>query len=55
MKKEKKILAPEVEEVQEWDLNQQFGIFPENINLTQNIGCVGGKKKKDSDPKFNKN
>jgi hypothetical protein len=48
MKKENKTSKPESEEIQEWDLTQEFGIFPKDISLTQNIGCVGGKNKKGS-------
>ncbi len=30
---------------EEWDL-RGMGILPEDIALTQNIGCVGGKAQK---------
>jgi hypothetical protein len=43
MKKKKKPIEPIASE---WDLSENFGIFPEGISLTQNIGCVGGKSKK---------
>jgi hypothetical protein len=54
MKKESKTPKPESTEIQEWDLSQPFGIFPDDISLTQNIGCVGGKKKKEPSVKPNK-
>lgn len=54
MKKESINPKPESPEIQEWDLSQSFGIFPEDISLTQNIGCVGGKKKKEPNVKPNK-
>jgi plastocyanin domain-containing protein len=54
MKKQPKAPKPESPEIQEWDLSQQHGIFPDDISLTQNIGCVGGKKKKESSSKPNK-
>lgn len=47
MKKSKKLL----ETAQEWDLSQGMGILPEDISFTQNIGCVGGKPKKQEIPK----
>jgi hypothetical protein len=52
----KKPDSPKTEslEIQEWDLSQPFGIFPNDISLTQNIGCAGGKKKKESAQKPNK-
>lgn len=31
-------------EAEEWDLSQGMGILPEDVPLTQNIGCVGSKK-----------
>jgi len=31
-------------EAEEWDLGQGMGILPDDIPLTQNIGCVGSKK-----------
>jgi hypothetical protein len=34
------------EQAEEWDLTQGMGIFPPDISLTQNIGCVGNKKEK---------
>lgn len=37
-------------EAGEWDLSQGMGIFPDDISLTQNIGCVGGKSKKEVKP-----
>lgn len=33
----------EQEEAPEWELSQGMGILPDDIPLTQNIGCVGGK------------
>lgn len=41
--KKKKI---EPEEASEWDLSQGMGILPDDVSLTQNIGCVGGKPAK---------
>lgn len=38
-------------EAEEWDLSQGMGIFPDDISLTQNIGCVGGSGKKPSSEK----
>ena len=35
-------------EAEEWDISEGMGILPDEINLTQNIGCVGGKPKKPS-------
>ncbi|GAB3227913.1 hypothetical protein J0A67_14890 [Algoriphagus aestuariicola] len=32
--------------VEEWDLSEGMGILPNDIGLTQNIGCVGGKNPK---------
>lgn len=43
MKKKKITQEPVVEE---WDFSEGFGILPTDISLTQNIGCVGGKSKK---------
>ncbi len=37
-------------EAEEWDLSQGMGIFPDDISLTQNIGCVGGQSKKEVKP-----
>ncbi len=54
MKKESKNAKPGSPEIQEWDLNQSLGIFPDDISLTQNIGCVGGKKKKEPSSKAKK-
>ncbi len=34
----------------EWDLSQGMGILPDDISLTQNIGCVSGKSKKEVKP-----
>jgi len=34
---------PEQEEASEWDLSEGMGILPDDISLTQNIGCVGSK------------
>ena len=31
---------------EEWDLSEGMGILPDDIPLTQNIGCVGGKTPK---------
>ena len=31
---------------EEWDLSEGMGIIPNDVSLTQNIGCVGGKTKK---------
>lgn len=48
MKKPKK----QLKEVEEWDLSQGMGILPDEVSLTQNIGCVGDRKAKpkNSDP-----
>ena len=35
---------PQESEAGEWDLSQGMGILPDDIPLTQNIGCVGSKK-----------
>lgn len=40
----------EESEAEEWDLSQGMGILPDNVSLTQNIGCVGGKNKKEISP-----
>ncbi len=53
MKKENKTPKPELDEIQDWDLTEDFGIFPRDISLTQNIGCVGNKKKEQA-PKVKK-
>jgi hypothetical protein len=37
-------------EAEEWDLRQGMGILPDDIPLTQNIGCVGSKSKKEAKP-----
>ena len=42
MKKQK----PKDRHAEEWDLSEGMGILPDNLSLTQNIGCVGGKPKK---------
>ena len=44
MKKKKESSPPE-----EWDPRQGMGILPEDIPLTQNIGCVSGKTSKSTD------
>jgi hypothetical protein len=31
---------------EEWDLSEGMGILPDDVSLTQNIGCVGGGNKK---------
>lgn len=41
---------PEQEEASEWDLTQGMGILPDDVPLTQNIGCVGGKPSKPEKP-----
>ena len=38
------------EAAEEWDLSNGMGIFPDDISLTQNIGCVGGKTSKPEKP-----
>lgn len=48
-KPEPKLVVQE-SEAEEWDLSQGMGIFPDDISLTQNIGCVGGKNKKELEP-----
>jgi hypothetical protein len=55
MKKNSKPTTPKQPEIQEWDLDQSFGIMPDDISLTQNIGCVGGKKRKETPKKAQKN
>ncbi len=49
-KSENPKLKVQESEADEWDLSQRMGIFPEVISLTQNIGCVGGKSKKEVKP-----
>ncbi len=41
---------PQESEAEEWDLSQGMGIFPNDISLTQNIGCVSSKSKKEVKP-----
>ena len=41
---------PEQEIASEWDLSQGMGILPDDLSLTQNIGCVGGKPAKAEKP-----
>lgn len=49
MKSNKSKKSPEKEtESEEWDISKGMGIFPDDISFTQNIGCVGGKTKKES-------
>ncbi len=43
--KGKKTTEKEIE-AEEWDISEGMGILPDDIPLTQNIGCVGGKSKK---------
>ena len=38
---------------EDWDLENGMGILPEDISLTQNIGCVGGGKKSKSNKSSN--
>jgi len=45
MKSQKKT-KPEQEEATDWDLSEGMGVLPDDISLTQNIGCVGGKPAK---------
>lgn len=45
-KPEKLKLKGQEKEAEEWDLSQGMGILPDDISLTQNIGCVGSKSKK---------
>ena len=33
---------------EDWDLNEDFGIIPKAISITQNIGCVRDTSKKSS-------
>lgn len=42
MKKQKK----PAELAEEWDFSQGMGILPDDVPLTQNIGCAGGKSQK---------
>lgn len=37
---------------EEWDLSRGMGIFPDDISLAQNIGCVGGSDKKSTSKKI---
>ncbi len=43
MKKKK---LPQEPIATEWDFSEGFGILPTDVSLTQNIGCVGVKSKK---------
>ncbi|MFT4855407.1 MAG: hypothetical protein ACI9UV_000640 [Algoriphagus sp.] len=54
MEKKSESPKPESLEIQEWDLSHPFGILPSDISLTQNIGCVGSKKIKESSSKLTK-
>lgn len=45
--KKKKI---DLEEATDWDLREGMGILPNDIPLTQNVGCVGGKSSKSKNP-----
>ncbi|WP_343848460.1 hypothetical protein [Algoriphagus jejuensis] len=38
------------EEVVAWDLSQKMGIIPDDVSLTQNIGCVRDKPRKADKP-----
>lgn len=49
MKKKK---LPELPEVSEWDLSKGFGILPEDMDLMQNVGCVGSTRKKQTNQKM---
>jgi hypothetical protein len=49
-KSEKSKLKTQEPEAEEWDLSQGMGILPDDISLTQNIGCVSGKSKKEVKP-----
>ncbi|SEG48375.1 hypothetical protein [Algoriphagus boritolerans] len=49
MKKQKSQKPP----AEEWDMREGMGILPDDIPLTQNIGCVGGKTKKSNTEKPN--
>lgn len=45
--KNKNLPSPKKEiEAEEWDLSENMGILPDDIPLTQIIGCAGGKSKK---------
>ncbi len=41
-----KIKKKETPFAEEWDLSEGMGILPADIPFTQNVGCVGGKNKK---------
>ena len=41
----KKVLFKE-KLAEEWDLNEDMGVLPKDVALTQNIGCVGAKNQK---------
>lgn len=45
MKKQKKV-APKLEESEEWDFSEGFGGIPGEVDLTKNVGCASGSKKK---------
>lgn len=44
-------IKPQESVEEEWDLSRGMGIFPDDISLTQNIGCVGGSDKKSTSKK----
>ena len=46
-KKKSQTPKPNPEDFEEFDPREGFGIFPDDVSLTQNIGCVGGKKPKE--------
>jgi hypothetical protein len=50
MKNKKK---KEEEPAEDWDLGQGMGIFPDDVSLTQNIGCVGGGTSKSKNQEKN--
>jgi hypothetical protein len=52
MKKDIKTPRLKSIEIEDWDLTQYFGILPDDVSLTKNIGCVGGKSKKENFPKI---
>ncbi|MEN2280529.1 hypothetical protein AAGF08_00225 [Algoriphagus sp. SE2] len=46
MKKKKQSSSTKEENfAEEWEIGKGMGILPDDIPLTQNIGCVGGKTK----------
>ncbi|WP_169719248.1 hypothetical protein [Algoriphagus mannitolivorans] len=55
--KKKKLKTPENEASgwEEWNPIEGHGIIPDDVSLTQNIGCAGGKGPKSSKEKKDNN